>query len=325
MADSTLNRYMASGTQAQRLAFTPSAPVPASGPNPLHVWYETDTGYTYLSANGGAWVRVSDGLPWKPNCRAKTTAALAANTYANGTAGVGATLTANANGALAAQDGVTLVAADRLLVANEAAGANNGLYVVTQVGTAGLPYILTRATDADSAAELVNATTKISEGTAAADQEWQCTTNATITVGTTALVFAQASGSVASTTEQLTGTDATKSSTPDSVAALWEQGSDVASAATTSLGEGGYFNITGTTTITDIDFATDKAGRKAWVKFAGILTLTQNATTLILPTGASITTAVGDTACFISEGSDIVRCVAYRRVSGAALVALRAR
>lgn len=127
------------------------------------------------------------------------------------------------------------------------------------------------------------------------------------------------SGSLASTTEQLTGTDAAKLATPDSVAALWEKGSDVASSGTISLGEGGYFNVTGTTTITDIDFATDKAGRKAWVKFAGVLTLTHNSSTLILPTGANITTAAGDTACFVSEGSDVVRCVAYQRASGAAL------
>lgn len=127
-------------------------------------------------------------------------------------------------------------------------------------------------------------------------------------------------GSTASTTEQLTGTETAKASTPDSVAALWEQGSDVASAGTVSLGEGGYFVITGTTTITDIDFATDKAGRKAWVKFAGSLTLTHNASTLILPTAGNITTAAGDTACFVSEGSDAVRCVSYQRASGAPLV-----
>ena len=124
----------------------------------------------------------------------------------------------------------------------------------------------------------------------------------------------------ATTTEVLTGTDSAKAVTPDSLAAIWEQGADVASAGTTSLGEGGYFNITGTTTITDIDFATDKAGRKAWVKFAGALTLTHNASTLILPTGANITTAAGDTACFVSEGSDVIRCVAYQRASGSALV-----
>jgi hypothetical protein len=124
---------------------------------------------------------------------------------------------------------------------------------------------------------------------------------------------------LASTTEVLTGTDAAKTATPDAIAALWEQGGDVASAGTISLGEGGYFNITGTTTITDIDLGTDKAGRRAWLKFAGILTLTHNATTLILPTGANITTAAGDTAEVISEGSDVVRVVSYQRASGAPL------
>lgn len=123
----------------------------------------------------------------------------------------------------------------------------------------------------------------------------------------------------ASTTEQLTGTNAVKTSSPDSVAALWEQGADVASAGTISLGEGGFFHVTGVTTITDIDFATDKAGRAAWVEFTGILTLTHHATTLILPTGANIVTAAGDTACFVSEGSDAVRCVAYQRKDGTAL------
>lgn len=127
-------------------------------------------------------------------------------------------------------------------------------------------------------------------------------------------------GATASTTEVLTGTDNSKLVTPDALAALWEQGSDVASAATVSLGEGGYFNITGTTTITDIDFATDKAGRKAWVKFAGALTLTHNASTLILPGGANIATAAGDTACFVSEGSDVVRCVAYQKANGQPVV-----
>jgi hypothetical protein len=147
-------------------------------------------------------------LAWKQPVRAKTTAALAANTYANGTSGVGATLTANANGALAAQDGVTLVAGERLLVADEATGSHNGIYTVTQVGDASHPYILTRTTDADTSAKLVNATVKVSEGTAAADQEWQCTTNATITVGTTALVWEKSSVSPMNTGKLLGRTTA---------------------------------------------------------------------------------------------------------------------
>ena len=119
----------------------------------------------------------------------------------------------------------------------------------------------------------------------------------------------------ASTTEQLTGTSTSKASTPDSVAALWEQGADVASAGTISFGEGGYFVVTGTTTITDIDFATDKAGRSAEVKFAGALTLTAGAN-LILPVSGNIVTAAGDTAEFVSEGSDVVRCIWYQRATG---------
>jgi hypothetical protein len=133
-------------------------------------------------------------LAWKQPVRAKTSAALAANTYANGTAGVGATLTGNANGALAAVDGVTLAANERVLVDQEATGSHNGIYKLTQVGDGSHPYILTRATDADEATELINAAVKVSEGSSFADQEWQCTNNATITVGTTALVFAQALG-----------------------------------------------------------------------------------------------------------------------------------
>lgn len=124
----------------------------------------------------------------------------------------------------------------------------------------------------------------------------------------------------ASTTEILTGTDTAKFGTPDSIAALWEKGGDTASAGTISVGEGGFFHITGTTTITDIDFGTTKSGRTVFLCFDGALTLTHNATTLILPTGANITTEAGDVAIFVSEGGDNVRCVVYQRNDGEALV-----
>lgn len=123
----------------------------------------------------------------------------------------------------------------------------------------------------------------------------------------------------ASTTEVLTGTDAAKFVTPDALAALWEQGGDLASAGTVLVPEGGYYHITGTTTITGIDLVTNKAGRKVWLKFTDSVEIAHNASTLILPTGANITTAAGDTACFISEGSDAVRCVAYQRADGSSL------
>lgn len=56
MADGTLNRFLSRGTAAQRAAFSPSAPTPASGPNPGYIWYETDTGLLY-AYDGSGWDR----------------------------------------------------------------------------------------------------------------------------------------------------------------------------------------------------------------------------------------------------------------------------
>lgn len=85
-----------------------------------------------------------------------TTGALPSCTYANGSSGIGATLTATANGALADQDGQTPVAGDLLLVVHQASQLQNGLYRVTQVGTGGTPFILTREITADTAADLAD-------------------------------------------------------------------------------------------------------------------------------------------------------------------------
>lgn len=60
MTDTALNYYLASGTNAARLAFTPSPPAPASGPSYSYLWYETDTTLTYAYASG-AWHVVSSG------------------------------------------------------------------------------------------------------------------------------------------------------------------------------------------------------------------------------------------------------------------------
>ena len=72
----------------------------------------------------------ASGLDLKDSSHAATTTVLSAVTYANGSSGVGATLTANANGALTV-DGQTMVAAERLLVKDQAAGLQNGIYTVT--------------------------------------------------------------------------------------------------------------------------------------------------------------------------------------------------
>lgn len=62
MSDSTLNRFLASGTTAQRTAFTPSPPTPASGPNYGYFWWDTDAQVEYVYDFGtAAWVPTSGG------------------------------------------------------------------------------------------------------------------------------------------------------------------------------------------------------------------------------------------------------------------------
>lgn len=100
----------------------------------------------------------------------------------------------------------------------------------------------------------------------------------------------------------------------------WTSSDTIASAGTTDIGAQAeaYLSVSGTTTITS--FGTVRAGTIRFLQFSGILTLTYNATSLILPGAASITTAAGDTAVFVSEGSGNWRCLSYFRSSGGPLV-----
>jgi len=93
----------------------------------------------------------------------------------------------------------------------------------------------------------------------------------------------------------------------------------LASAATVNIGAAAAnaITITGTTTITAFGTIADGAIRV--LTFADALTLTHNATGLILPGGANIATAAGDVAVMLSLGSGNWRCIAYQRASGTVL------
>jgi len=143
---------------------------------------------------------IASGIHFHEAVALATTAALPANTYNNGTSGVGATLTGNANGALSVDSTLTIVA-ERILVKNEANGSRNGVYVVTQVGSAGTPYILTRATDFDSVGTGVDQIDEgdfflVTSGTANVNTAWVQQTPPPITIGTTAIVFQQFSAPI---------------------------------------------------------------------------------------------------------------------------------
>lgn len=108
------------------------------------------------------------GYSWKKPVRAATTA----NITLSGTQTI---------------DGVAVIAGDRVLVKAQTAGSANGIYDAAAGAW-------TRATDFDSAAEALGAATFVSEGTTNGNQQWFQTTDAPITLGTTALVFAQVGG-----------------------------------------------------------------------------------------------------------------------------------
>lgn len=110
---------------------------------------------------------------------------------------------------------------------------------------------------------------------------------------------------------------ATKRSLPIGV-----QGATIVSAAAIDLGAatGDFVDVSGTTTITSL--GTIMAGREVTVRFTGILTLTHNASTLILPSAANITTAANDCATFRSLGSGNWQCINYSAGAGGSAVTL---
>lgn len=98
------------------------------------------------------------------------------------------------------------------------------------------------------------------------------------------------------------------------------KGADIASATSTAIGAatGEFIDVTGTTTITSFD--TIAAGIVRTVRFTGALTLTHNATSLILPGAANITTAANDTAVFRSLGSGNWQCIQYKKQDGSSII-----
>lgn len=102
-------------------------------------------------------------------------------------------------------DGVSVVAGNRVLVAGQTTGANNGIYVAASGAW-------TRSTDADVSAEVTAGMfTFVEEGTLYQDTGWVLVTNDAITLGTTELVFTQfsAAATPATTLDSLSDVDTT--------------------------------------------------------------------------------------------------------------------
>lgn len=133
------------------------------------------------------------GLDVKASVRAASTANIAA-TYSNGSSGVGATLTFTNPGALSIDGVGSWSVGQRVLIKNQTTQTQNGVYEVTVVGNVSTAPVLTRTLDFDEPAQTNGAFMFVEEGTENADSGWVCTTDGTVTFGTTNLTFAQFSG-----------------------------------------------------------------------------------------------------------------------------------
>lgn len=152
---------------------------------------------------------VAEGLHIHASVVAATTANLTA-TYDNGTSGVGATLTNSGTQAALVIDGVTLSVSDRVLIKDQTAGAENGIYVVTDTGSVSTNWILTRAADFNTAAEIQGGDFVFVTGGTTWDNTGWVQTSTGVTIGTTAIVWDQFSGAgtyTASNGVQLVGSD----------------------------------------------------------------------------------------------------------------------
>jgi hypothetical protein len=142
--------------------------------------------------------------------------------------GVGATLTNAGTQAALVIDGITLSVSDRVLIYTQTNAIENGVYVVTSVGSVSTNWVLTRSSDTDtygltSTSTLGEGSTFfVQQGATGAGETYTCNTSGVIVFGTTNITFAQISSAqiysagtgltLSSTTFSITNTGVTAAS-----------------------------------------------------------------------------------------------------------------
>lgn len=138
---------------------------------------------------------VQNATAYKQAANYATAAVLSGTpTYANGSSGVGATLTEIGFGALSV-DGQAVSLGQRILVKNQADQTQNGVYTVSAPGSGIASYVLTRSTDYNTSLDIYAGTTipVLAGGTVNGDSQWTESTTGTITVGTSNIAFIESS------------------------------------------------------------------------------------------------------------------------------------
>lgn len=131
-------------------------------------------------------------------------------------------------------DGISVVAGDRVLVKDQTAAAENGIYIVAAGAW-------TRAADADSASELAGAQVAVDQGTANGGSTWDTDFKSTDTLGTTAMSWNIIIDSGRLVTAGATTTPAAVRYNGTTATAGQFYGGTTTPTGTTRLNYGGYF------------------------------------------------------------------------------------
>jgi hypothetical protein len=264
----------------------------------------------------------ASSLHYHAPVRVESPTALTA-TYANGTAGVGATLTNSGTQAALVIDGITLSIDDRVLIYTQANAAHNGVYTVTAVGSGSVNWVLTRATDADNAAVGdpnglgAGDAFYVKEGNTGAGELYVMNTTGTITVGTTAINFTQ----ISSAQIYSAGTGLTLAGTQYSVNASQTQ---ITAVGTLTSGTWNASVIAGQYGGTGVNNSgkTITLGGNLTTSGTHATTLTTTGTTgLTLPTTGTLATLAGSetlTNKTIAAGSNTISGLTNSNLSGSA-------
>ncbi len=138
---------------------------------------------------------LAQGLRALPSAKAATTENLSA-AYDNGVNGVDATLTSTINESFPTIDGVsTWNIGDNILVKNQTNSAQNGSYVITDLGSASTPWIIKRCGFCDEPDEIEGAYEFVTLGSVNGSTGWVLSVSSIpVVIGTTQLNWIQFSG-----------------------------------------------------------------------------------------------------------------------------------
>jgi hypothetical protein len=282
--------------------------------------------------------QVAQGIAAKPAVEAATTANLVA-TYANGTLGVGATLTSTTDGAfptIGGWDGGTegWKLNDGILVKNQTNPAHNGRYFISTVGDGSTPWVLTRCGLCDEKNEIPSAFVFVQHGTLYGNTGWVASVDnvSEFTVGTDDIDWIQFSGAgtyTAGAALSLNGTEfnvnvATNGGIEIDTDALQIKSTVAGDGLTWTSTGGGFLSVVGTAdrisvSADAVDIASTYAGQSSITTLGTITTGTWNGTTLAVTHGGTGLTSVTARAVVYGNGTAAMGVTGVSAIDGSFL------